>query len=374
MTDAAPPAHTDPLGVVDPIRVPGVVRTPMVRVADAYRRLPVLGKVFVLLAIVDFAVRALGLFGTSLLIDLAYPITIVTSLLAETLPVLLPALLLARRPDAATATPLVLRGAIVIALVELLVDPLSGLAFGMLEGSGFVLGMGVGIARTLLNAVSWLAIAVGLGAITSSRPGPALAGLSNLVLAALLASAATGLGLMLVLNQSDFGDPAWNTASSLSNAMFVVESAALAYLAWIVIRGTNDERRPVAARYLATGAFVVGGAIAAIGAVVSAVALVQVVFALSRGVLGGEVAWAWLASWPTVAAVLVALALGLADNSVRVPGGSGGSAATSDPQPDPVRWPTPGGEVPTYRPVAPPPNEARSKPAKQPRRRRPKGS
>ena len=363
MTDAAPPTRTDGLGVVDPIRVPGVVRAPAAGVAAWYRRLPPLGQAFVVLAIVDIVARAVGLFGMSLFIDLAYPITIATSLLGQTLPILLPALLLARRPDAATATPLVLRGAIVIALVELLGDPLSGLVHGLPDGSGFVPGVGVAIAGTLLRAVGWLAIAVGLATITSSRPGPALAGLSNLMLAALLASAVTQLGLLLVLARPDLGDPAWNAATMLSNTMFVVESGVLAYLAWIVIRGANDERRPVVARYLAAGAFVVSGTIAAIGAVVSAVAIVQVVFVLTGGVIGGEVAWAWLTGWPTIAALLVALALGLADNSVRIPtsagGGLGPTLATAEP--DPVHWPAPGGEVPTYRPVPPPTPEPTEK-------------
>ena len=318
-TEAPRPTRTNGLGVVDPIRVPGVVRAPLVRVADAYRGLPVIGKVFVVLALADIVMRALGLFGTSLFITLEAPITIVTSFLGQTLPILLPALLLARRPDAATAIPLVLRGAIVIALVELLGDPFSGLAYGLPDGSGFVAGAGVGIASTLLRAAGWLAIAVGLAAITSGRPSPTLAGLSNLVLAALLAAAITQLGLGLILARPDLGDPAWDAASMLGNAMFSVHSAVLAYLAWIVIRGTNDMRRPVAARYLATGAFVGGGAIAAIAAVEGAAAIVQVAFALPPGSILGEGLWAWLSGWPTVAAVMVALALGLADDSVRMP-------------------------------------------------------
>ena len=342
---AGPTSAPAELGVVDPIRLPDVVRSAQSGATAAWSRLPGLGKAFVVLAIVDVALRAVGFAGTSLFIDLGSPITIVAAVFAHTLPILLPALLLARRPDAATATPLVLRGVVVLALVELLHQPVSGLAFGVPDGSGFVAGIGIGIARSLVSAAGWLAIALGLAAVTSSRPGPALAGLSNLVLAALVGAAIVTLGVGLVVAPPDLGDPTWNSLSMVNNAMLSVEAAAIAYFAWIVVRGTSDARRPQAARYLATGALVVGAAFAAISAAIGALVIVQVVFALSTGPLGGEFGLLWIGTWPVTAAVLVALALGLADDSVRLPARDGGDVP---PKATPeVRWPGPGGEIPS---------------------------
>lgn len=373
MTDAAPPTRTDTLGVVDPMHVPGSVGGMEVRAADAWRRLPTLGKAFVVLAIVRVLAGALGVAGTSLFIDLSYPFTVVSGLLIATLPILLPAFLLMRRPDAAAAMPLVFRGAVVLALVAFLQQPVSAFAFGLPGGGGFVAGVSVGIARTLFSASGWLAIAVGLGAVTSSRPGPALAGLANLVLGALVAAAIVQLALLLVSGQPDLGDPTWNAMSMLGNAMFTVEAAVLAYLAFVLVRGTNDTRRPAAARYLATSAWVLAAALAAMSAVVGAVTVVQIVFALSRGAVGGEIALAWLGGWPVIAATLVALALGLADNSVRIPAADRAPRTPADPGPDPVHWPAPGGEVPTFRPIAAAPSEPSGPaPGKKPRRRKPK--
>jgi hypothetical protein len=157
--------------------------------------------------------------------------------------------------------------------------------------------------------------------------------------------------------------------------MLAVEAAVIAYLAWIAVRGTTDVRRPQIARYLASGALVIGAAFAAVGVVVGAAVIVQVVFALSNGPLGGDGGLFWIGTWPVMAALLVAFALGLADNSVRVSAAGGGAPTPSEPVPDPVRWPDPGGEVPTFRPLAPPPSDLPGQArAKKSRRRKAKGS
>ncbi len=366
---SAAPTSASELGVVDPIRLPKFVRPGLSRSGATWDRLPLLGRVFVVLAVVDVAARALGLFGMGLHVDLAFPISLITAFIPQTLLILLPALLLLRRPDAATATPLVLRGAIVLALVALITEPISSLLFGLPGDSGFLVAYGVAIARTILSAVGWLAIAVGLGALTTGLPGPAIAGLSNLVFAALLAAAIVSLALVLVLAPPDLGEPSWNTLETLANALYVMEAGVLAYLARVIIRGTEDVRRPASARYLATGATVTGAAITAIVGAVGAVALVHIVFAIPGGPIWGEVALAWIAGWPVTAAILVALALGLADNSVRLPRSGGAFVPQADSAPAPVHWPAPGGDVPAYRPVEPAPTTA---PARNPRRRKSK--
>lgn len=375
-TTATTANGTTELGVVDPIRLPGFVRPGMSRGGATWQGLPTLGKAFVVLAVADIVARALGVFGRGLSIDPAVPISLVTAFVPRTLLILLPALLLLRRPDAGSATPLVLRGAVVLALVELLQDPLSSLAFGLPDGSGVVPGMGVGIGRTILASVGWLAIAVGLNAVTTGRPGAAIAGLANLVFGALFAAAIISLGLTLVLAPPDLGDPTWNAVTLVSNALFVVEAGVLAYLARVVVRGSEDARRPAFARALATTATVLGAAITAVVAVLSGIILVQIVFVIPPSFSLAEGAPGWLAGWPVTLALLVALALGLADNSVRLPRSGGGFApGGADPEPEPVRWPDPGGEVPTFRPVAPNPDAPdpdaapRAAPARKSRRR-----
>ena len=107
MTDAEPTprpdvVHATPTGAVDPIRGPGTDV-----IARSWRRLPVLGRVFLLAAVLDVVARALGIAGLSLLIDLGHPLTIL-GFLPHLAFVLFPVAVLWRRPDAGTETPLVL--------------------------------------------------------------------------------------------------------------------------------------------------------------------------------------------------------------------------------------------------------------------------
>ena len=134
------------LGVVDPMRVPGGDRA-----REAWRGLPALGQAFVVLAAIEVVARALGLFGTRLFVDLADPLSVITAFVPHDALILLPAVIAWRRRDAVEATPLVIRGAILVALVELLDAPLRGrllisLVNGPVAMTSLVVAFGLGLA------------------------------------------------------------------------------------------------------------------------------------------------------------------------------------------------------------------------------------
>lgn len=297
------------LGVVDPMRIPGLDRA-----RAAWRRLPPLGQVFVVLAAIDVVVRAIGLFGTSLFVDLGNPLSVITGFVPHDALILLPAIVVWRRVDAVEATPLVMRGAILVALVELLNAPLRGLTSGI-PIDPFLLPTIVSIAAAFLMAAGWMTLGLGLRELNPAKPEQSTAGLANLVGGAIVLAAVVNLAGLFLLPQGDFVDPRWNALLQLGSGMSIVQMVALAYLARIVVLGNGDARRPSLARKTATSAAV----LVAIGSIVSGVmdllALVQNAFAQSIWTGGAPV---WLAigllTGPVaMTALVVAFGLGLAD-------------------------------------------------------------
>src|SRR5437762_4122852 len=269
------------LGVVDAMRLPGVDR-----VRAAWRRLPPLGQAFVVLAAIDIVVRALRLFGTSLFLDLSNPLSVITAFVPHDALILLPAILMWRRPDAVDATPLVMRGAILIAIVELLNAPLRGLTSGN-PIDPFVLPTVVSIAATFLMAAGWVTLALGLRELNPAKSEQSTAGLANLVGGTIVLAAIVNLAGLLLLPQADLGDTRWNALLQLNAVMSVVQTLALAYLARIVVLANGDTRRPSLARTTATSAVV----LLAIGSIVTTLmgllALVQTALVQSPWT-GGE--------------------------------------------------------------------------------------
>ena len=106
VSDADPTGGTNQLGVVDPLRVPGLERA-----RRFWRELPMLGRLFVVAAAVDFVAALIGLAGLHSYIDLAVPLAIVTSFLPHYALLVFPVVVLARNPDAGrdTAAPVGLR-------------------------------------------------------------------------------------------------------------------------------------------------------------------------------------------------------------------------------------------------------------------------
>ena len=262
--------------------------------------LPRISQVFIALAGLDILTRLFGLLGGSLYLALDDPLGTFSSLFPHDALILLPAILLWRRPDALATTPLVLQGAVTVALVEALNGPLRSLVSGdprdPFGGATFI-----AIAATLVTAGGWVAIARGLRWFTPAKPSETIAGLANVVAGGLVLGAIIGAIGALFLPNVDFGEPLWNDLIRLNSAIQSLGGLALAYLAWIVVRGSGDHTRPFEATYVATVAL----AALAVGAVLNQF-------------VGPGMFWVlvyWLTHNVAMTAFVVAFGLGLADPS-----------------------------------------------------------
>jgi hypothetical protein len=236
--------------VVDPIRVPDWLRD---RVRRAWTDTPLLARVFVGLAIVDVLVRWFGILqpAQSGFLDLR---GLYGFFIPHDLWILLPAILLVRRPDAGRATPLILYGAVLVAAVRLGGASVIDL-FGGTELAAWLV---LGAVRAVLLAAAWLLLARGLRRLNPAQPAPTAAGLANLVLGCSLLGTGVGLvsSLLHVTTEVDLGT---GSADVLSIAGSTAAQVAWAYLLWIVLRGMGDSRRPgIALTMAATGAAVTG--------------------------------------------------------------------------------------------------------------------
>jgi hypothetical protein len=303
MTDTKPAVATaEGLGVVEPLRIPGAAAT-----RRAFLGLPPAARVFVALAGVDVVVRVLGLFGTGLFLFLDNPLTWFSAFFPHDALILLPALILARRPNAIEATPLVMRGAIAVALVELLNTPLRGIVSGN-PLDPIVTPTIVSIVAILFLAGGWYWLALGLRALNPMRPADSSVGLANLVSGALVITALTSFVTTLFVPAPDVGNPSWTALFQLNSAMLVVQSLAFAYLARVVILGTGDPARPTAATNLAAGSLV----LVAIGAILLTIGPLLV------PVTGDNAIWVvlgWLTGPVAMTAFVASFGLGLADAS-----------------------------------------------------------
>ena len=324
MTDSKPVAATTDLGVVDPMRIPGGARA-----LQLWANLPTLSRVFVALAAVDIVVRALGLFGTSLFLEISEPLTWITAFLPHTALILLPAVIAARRPSTGDELSLVVRGAIVIALVELLKSPVGNLASGVAVDQ--VIGpVVVAMAGALATAVGWVAIARGIRSFGPPTPADPIAGLAGLVAGGLAIGAFLAAGSSILVSELDLGDAGWNTLLRLNNAVVALSGLGLAYLAWVVIRGTDDPARPAPATKLATTSL----AALAIGSIL-------LWFGGEGPIWIGVYLLTQTAAWT---ALVVAFGLGLADPAFEpVDDGEPEDDGPSWPEPDrdPSTWPQP---------------------------------
>ena len=246
MTESKPAASPPDLGVVDPMRIPGGAAA-----RRAWEGLPNLARVFIVLAAADVVVRAFGLLDTNLGLLLGSPLTWFTAFFPHDALILLPALLVIRRPHALDSTPLVVRGAVLVALVQALDGPLRGLVSGG-RVDPVLLPTVVSILGILLTAGGWWWMAQGMRWLNPVRPAETYAGLANLVGGGIAFAALVNLGLVLSRPAADVGNPTWTALLQLDSALFVVPSLAFAYLARVVVLGTGDPSRPTAATYRAT--------------------------------------------------------------------------------------------------------------------------
>ncbi len=295
MTESKPGASSPDPAVIDPMRIPGGAAA-----RRAWDGLPILARAFIVLAFVDVVVRALGLLDTNLGLLLGDPLTWFTAFFPHDALIVLPALLVLRRPNALDSTPLVVRGAVLIAFVELLDAPLRGLVSGA-RVDPVLLPTIVSILGLLLTAGGWWWIAQGLRWMNPIKPAESYAGLANLVGGGIAFAALANLALVLVLPAADVGSATWTSLLQLNSALFAVPSLALAYLARVVVLGTGDPNRPTAAMYLATASLT----LYAIGAVLL-LAVGEGAIWIVIGFVTGPVA---------MTGFVVAFGLGLADPS-----------------------------------------------------------
>ena len=299
-------------GVVEPLRIPPWLREPVER---TWRESPVVVRAFVILAFVDVISRSLGILQPRSFVG-ADLFALYAMLIPHDLWILLPAVLVVRRPDVARATPLVFAGAVTIALVTVLGRPIQSWFEGPVGISS--LSVEIGILESLAKLGAWVLIARGLAALNPARPSASIAGLSNLVLGAGLVALFVGFGRDL-LNAPQTGIPSLDGLLALSNVVAYTQLIAWLYLLWIVIRGVGDTRRSP----LATAAAAVGAAMAGLLDDVAILAGVVGTSLQSTAPLGGGVglanldyAFSFLSVGVGQALVVVAFALGLAEPPV----------------------------------------------------------
>ena len=336
-TGAAGAAPTD-LGVVDPIRIPGLGPA-----RGIWLRLPALAKLFVALAILDYPLRLLHVGGLSSFIDLEVPITILWGA-THTAIVLLPAVLLLRQPNAPTAVPLIVRGAIAVALVELLSD------YAALVSPDFAANLDLWTVLRLVMAAARTAgyLAIGIGLVRLSRaeqapPTPTIAGLANLVAASIAAPVVVGL-VTQVLRPSGSPFP----GIDIANIAFGASVIALAFLARAIVRGTEDVLRPRIARTLATAGAVLIAVDSVVMTALGLVVLYNQVVDPSFTLPNGQYGLGWFGTGLGLLLLVVAFGLGLADASGRMRRLDGEPQDAAAPEPASVQWPAPGGDVPAF--------------------------
>ena len=320
-------------GVVDPMRVPEWIREPLERVwRDAHPFV----RLFVGLAVIDVLSRAIGvlqprydlggdLFGAYFM------------LVPHDLWILLPAVLVLRRPDAATATPLVFWGAVTTAVVSVVERPLENLFSGPFGPTN--VSFEVTILAAIATLLAYLFLARGLAALNPAKAADGAAGLSNLIL---------GIGLIGVVFSvaqafialGRTGDAATDGLFALNNVVAGIERVAWLYLLWVLIRGLGDTRRP-------STALLVGVIGASITGLFDPITSVTGAFAASLGgpsaVADLTYALGLLSIGVGQAMVVVAFALGLAEPPVPyvAPAATPAPDGRADPGDPPVEAPQP---------------------------------
>lgn len=295
-------------GAVDPIRIPEWIREPAER---WWREMPPVARLFVGLAALDVVGRSIGFLAPPIPWGYLTPLGFVTSFLPHDLWILLPALLLIRRPDAHLATPWVIRGAIIVAVVEVASGPVQAVLYLPNLATIAVL---VAAAAGLALAAAWALMARGLSVLTPRHPNPTVAGIATVAVALLGILAALYLADAIAAPGFDFGDPGYKQAVTLSNLTGPIRVVGWAYLMWVVIRGLGDPRRPAIATNLAGTGAILAACIVPVAAVLARL-LGAVGVDLGGGSGFGElfqiVSWLGDTAGPTL--VAAAFALGIAE-------------------------------------------------------------
>jgi hypothetical protein len=274
----------------------------------ARARLPRLAQVFVALTVIGVLFRALvwllqALFHT----DAAQQQTDIFVL--HDLVILLPAIILWRRPTAATDTPFVLWGAMGLAMVTFLFGPIAPFV-----GLPIVKGYGSGtqtVLKAAIETASWILIGGGLARLNRPSPRPTIAGFANLLAGALVLASLVGLLVEIasaIAQTRQFVHIEWAIVIVSMTTTFAYPFG-VAYFARAVARGLDDPNRAEIAIRLGT---------AAVGLEIVPLVIAPLAFALAtalhwRGLPAGAFATLGVMSDIGFVMLLAAFGLGLAD-------------------------------------------------------------
>lgn len=301
--------------MVESLRVPDGVARAWHRAAAWFVAQPVLARLFILLVAFDVLARGLGIVGPPINLDVRNPLGVLASFLPHNLLILLPALIVLRRPSAAEDTPVVLDGAVFVALAELLSHPSTALA-ATIGGTG--LWAVVALAAVALQAIGWVAIGRGLATINAD-PQPTTEGWANLAAFGIVTAALVSVVTFLIGPGIDVGDAQVNQLLILNALASLAAPLALAYLGRAVIRGLDDERRPELAVRLGSAAVFLAAGLGLITAVIILLATRNVGLAQAFTQNPGWAVLYWLATGAAVSLLVIAFGLGLADDGQRAP-------------------------------------------------------
>jgi len=302
------------LGAIEQLRLPdGVVRA-WRRAAAWFGAQPLLARLFIALSGLDLVARAVGVVGPPIVLDAGAPLDAATSVLPHNLLILLPALIVIRRPGATEAAPNLVDGAIFVALVELLSHPTTALASTI---GGIGPWVAVAVAAVVLGMVGWVGIGRGLASM-NPEPSPATAGWANVAAAGILGTVAFGILTFLMGPGIDLGDPGINGLLTLNTLAHIVAPAALAYAGRAVVRGLDDVARPEIALRLGAGAVFLAAGLGLLVGLVVLLAVADVSFAQSITEVGGWGLLYWLATGGAVSLLVVAFGLGLGGEAPRI--------------------------------------------------------
>jgi hypothetical protein len=332
------------LGVVDPIRIPGIDR-----LGRLWRSLPLGGKALVAAVVVDEVLRLFRVAGLAG-IDIAVPATFAWEL-THVAVVLLPLVLLLAQPGAAVTTPLLMRGAVVVAVAELVGVPVATLSFGIGPDAAAFTAVQLGLAAAW--TAGYLSIGVGLARLGApgrdgvTAPRPTIAGFANVVAACIAGPVVVGLIAQVLLRAAD---DSFQQSLPLGVA-FGVSTFAYAFLARAVVRGTEDLRRPRLARSIATAGVVLAAVNAVVIVGLDLVILYQQLVRPDLEPFHGVLGLGWFGEGFARLALVVAFGLGLADTSGRMRRLDGEPLEPPAPGSEPLQWPAPGGDAPGIQPV-----------------------
>jgi hypothetical protein len=308
-------------GDVDPLRVPA----PIVGVVERFRTLPTVAQAFIALAVLDAVARTIGVIEPTVGGTL---IGLIHSYVPRDAWIVLPALLLVRRPTAPADTPWVYRGALLVALATLLVEPTVSIVGSAIPAESIEPHVALSVIEPVLLSIGFLLVGRGLVALNPSAPRPEVAGLANLAATAILGSVV--VEVVASVASTGTADVAF-TAPWWSYATAIGTSACIAYLLRSVTRGLGDPARSEAATRVAAA----GAATWAIGRLIEGLAYGVATLDHSLRLFGGES----LSAFAVVALlqiagpllVVVGLGLGLAD-PLRPMAGAWAAALRADPR------------------------------------------